>query len=185
VLAVLIIAVLTTVIALLRGGSLESLAATKVKWLWLVWVGLIAQVGFRIFEPSWLTDTWGLIVLASTNLVIVWFMVLNRQQPGMILVAVGLLMNLVVITANEAMPVSDYVFEVIDIDESALDSAGFKHERMTGETVLPWLGDVVPIPPLREVWSIGDFVLAAGIGYFVWARTLAERKRGRHRTRRA
>jgi hypothetical protein len=185
VLAVLIIAVLTTVIALLRGGSLESLAATKVKWLWLVWVGLIAQVGFRILEPPWLTDTWGLIVLASTNLVIVWFMVLNRQQPGMILVAVGLLMNLVVITANEAMPVSDYVFEVIDIDESALDSAGFKHERMTGETVLPWLGDVVPIPPLREVWSIGDFVLAAGIGYFVWARTLAERKRGRHRTRRA
>jgi hypothetical protein len=116
-------------------------------------------------------------VLVATNLAIVLFMVLNPKQPGMILAAVGLLMNLVVIAANGAMPVSDYVFEVMDVDESALDSAGFKHERMTGDTVLPWLGDVVPIPPLREVWSIGDFVLAGGIGYFVWKRTLASRRR--------
>ncbi|HZA41796.1 MAG TPA: DUF5317 domain-containing protein [Actinomycetota bacterium] len=174
-LAVLIIAVLAAVAAVLRGGSLESLAATKVKWLWLVWIALIVQVGFRVFEPSWLTDAWGLVVLIATNLAIVWFMVLNWKQPGMILAAVGLLMNLVVITANGAMPVSDYVFEVIDIDESTLDSAGFKHERMTGDTVLPWLGDVVPIAPLREVWSVGDFVLAAGIGWFVWKRTLASR----------
>jgi hypothetical protein len=177
VLAVVIIAVLAAVIAVLRGGSLESLAATKVKLLWLVWVALIVQVGFRIFEPSWLGDPWGLAVLVSTNLAIIGFMVINRTQPGMILAAAGLLMNLVVITVNGAMPVSDYVFEVIDIDESALDSAGFKHERMTGDTLLPWLGDVVPIAPLREVWSIGDFLLAAGIGWFVWKRTLASRPR--------
>jgi len=175
VLAVLILAVLAAVIALLRGGSLESLAETRVKWLWLVWLALIVQVGFRLLEPSWLTDTGGLLVLASTNLAIVLFMVLNRGQPGMILAAVGLLMNLLVIAGNGAMPVSDYVFEVIDVDESALDTAGFKHERMDGDTVLPWLGDVVPIPPLREVWSIGDFVLAAGLGFFVWRRTLAAR----------
>jgi len=177
VLAVLIIAVLAAVIAILRGGSLESLAATKVKWLWLVWVALVVQVGFRIFEPSWLTDTWGITVLVVTNLAIILFLVLNRSQPGMVLAAAGLLMNLLVIVANGAMPVSDYVFEVMDVDESALDSPGFKHERMTGDTVVPWVGDVVPIAPLREVWSIGDFVLAAGIGYFVWRRTLASRVR--------
>jgi hypothetical protein len=180
VLAVLIIAVLIALIAILRGGSLESLAATKVKWLWLVWAALILQAGLRILEPSWLSDAWALTALVVTNLAIVWFMALNRKVPGMALAGAGLLLNLAVITANGAMPVSDYVFEVIDIDESALDAAGFKHERMTDETVLPWLGDVVPIPPLREVWSIGDFVLAAGIGYFVWERTLAHRKRGRH-----
>lgn len=179
-LAVLIIAVLVAVAALLLGGSLESLAATKVKWLWLVWAALVVQLGLRILEPSWLSNGWGLAALVVTNLAIVWFMVLNRRVPGMTMAGAGMLLNLIVIVTNGAMPVSDYVFEVADIDESALDSAGFKHERMTDDTVVPWLGDVVPIPPLREVWSVGDFVLAAGIGYFVWVRTLAERRRGRH-----
>ena len=181
-LAVLIIAVLVAAVALMRGGSLESLAATRAQWLWLVWVALLIQ-GTLILEPSWLSDAGALAVLITTNLAIILFMVLNRTLPGMLIAAVGLLLNLVVISANGAMPVSDRVLGMADIDESALDSAGLKHERMTDDTALPWLGDVVPITPLREIWSLGDFVLAAGIGYFMWARTLAGRKRARHRTR--
>jgi Family of unknown function (DUF5317) len=170
---VLGIAALVVVAALLRGGSLESLAATQVRWLWLVWAALIVQLGLLLIEPSWLTDEGALWVLLATNLAIVIFMLLNRKLPGMALAAAGLLLNVMVISANGAMPVSERVLDSGEVSESDLDSAGLKHERMTEETTLPWLGDVIVIPVVREVWSAGDVVLAAGIGYFVWRRTRA------------
>jgi len=40
--------------------------------------------------------------------------------------------------------------------------------------VMPWIADVIPIPGLKMVLSIGDFVLAAGIGRLVYKRTVAD-----------
>ena len=57
---------------------------------------------------------------------------------------------------------------------------GLKHERLTDDTRFVFLGDVIAVPGVREVLSLGDVLLALGIAYFVYARTIAEARRGRH-----
>jgi hypothetical protein len=59
--------------------------------------------------------------------------------------------------------------------ERAPDAAGLEHELLDEDTRLAWLADVVPVPIVREVWSIGDAILAAGIARLVYARTHASR----------
>jgi hypothetical protein len=39
--------------------------------------------------------------------------------------------------------------------------------------VLPWLGDVIPLPRLGEVLSLGDLLLVGGIFLLVYRRMLA------------
>jgi Family of unknown function (DUF5317) len=173
VIGVLIVALAATAVGVLSGGSLESLAATSVRFLWIVYVALIVQVGAVILDPSWLSNDGALWLLLTTNVAIAAFLLINRRLPGMLIAAAGLLLNVAVITANGAMPVSDAVLDTAGVSEAELDTADLKHERMTDDTVLPWLGDVIVIPWLREVWSAGDVVLAGGIAYFIWKRTRA------------
>jgi len=55
--------------------------------------------------------------------------------------------------------------------------ASFEHELMTPSTVLPWLGDVIPLPRLGEVLSLGDLLLVGGIFLLVYRRMLAGLRR--------
>jgi hypothetical protein len=41
------------------------------------------------------------------------------------------------------------------------------------DTKLPWLGDVIPLPRLGEVLSVGDVVLIAGTIRLIYARMTA------------
>ena len=43
---------------------------------------------------------------------------------------------------------------------------------MGPKTVLPWLGDVIPLPRLGEVLSLGDVLLVAGVAVLVYRRML-------------
>ncbi|MCX8007369.1 MAG: DUF5317 domain-containing protein, partial [Coriobacteriia bacterium] len=45
------------------------------------------------------------------------------------------------------------------------------HRPLTDDTVAPWLADVIPVPGpkgLRAVVSIGDLLLVAGVGWFLF-----------------
>lgn len=79
-------------------------------------------------------------------------------------ILLGWALNATVIAANGGMPVSS----------SALRAAGYtgsveeiehvrKHVPMSSETSLAWLGDVIAIPPLERVVSVGDVVVLMGI----------------------
>src|SRR5688572_13084002 len=94
--------VIALVAGLLRGGSLESLAQTRVRWIVLLIEGLLVQLVFDIWDPVGLTSGGELAVLLISNLSVLAFVLLNRAIPGMLLVAAGLLLNTVVITANQA-----------------------------------------------------------------------------------
>jgi hypothetical protein len=45
------------------------------------------------------------------------------------------------------------------------------------ETTLPWLGDVIPLPRLGEVLSLGDVVLIAGTVRLIYARMTAKEEK--------
>lgn len=167
------IAVVAAIAGVLRGGSLASLAATHFRAPWLLFGGLALQLGFDLWSPSWLGSGGALaIVLVSNALVLVWLW-LNRRLPGVLFAALGLALNVVVIASNQAMPVSRAAIEAAGGNSSALPQ-DLKHEPASDRTIVPWLGDVIPVPGAGVVISVGDVVLAAGLGLLAYRRTVGE-----------
>ena len=167
---VLIVAGLAALVGVLLGGSLSSLADTRFRWGWLIFAGLALQLVFDLWDPDWLSRAQATAIVLASNAMILVFVVLNRAVPGMWLIGAGLALNAFVIGANQAMPVS------VDAARSAgapvpNDTSSIKHERMDDDTLVPWLGDVIPLSIGNQVLSIGDLVLAAGIGWLVSGRT--------------
>ena len=178
-LTALVLAVLTGVAARLRGGSLDDLADTTFRWTPLLVAGLVFQVTFLYWDPEWLGDAGGLAVVLGSNLAVAVWLVANRTLPGLLLAGAGMTLNVLVIAANGAMPVLPSSAEKAGVAES-LDDSSIKHERLDDDTVLPWLGDAIPVPPFKEVLSVGDVVLALGLCRVVDAR-MTIGKRPRHR----
>jgi len=89
----------------------------------------------------------------------------NAKRPGMALLALGALMNFVVVGANGAMPVSLDAMARAGIGSPAvgLPDLGGLHEIMTPATRLRFLADVIPIRAARHVVSPGDLTLWAGL----------------------
>src|SRR5919109_747614 len=148
----LILATGAVALGLAREGSLEALAATPLRGVWLLFCGLGLQLTASLWSPPWLTRPWALLVIVLSNL--------------------GVALNPLVIVANGVMPVSPGAARLAGI-ESTPGALALRHQEMTAETALPWLGDIIPMPGLREVLSVGDLLLAAGIAFLVYARTMA------------
>lgn len=164
---VLVVGLVAAVYGLVRGGSLDGLAMTRFRFVWLLFAGLIAQVAFGIWDPAWLSEAGRLGVVLGSNALVALFLALNRQLPGMWLAALGLVLNIAVIAPNGAMPVS---LEAAELAGEGPSDLGLKHEAMTDETVFPWLGDVIPLPGMQILLSIGDVALALGIARLVYRR---------------
>ena len=173
VISVLAVAAVAGLYGLIRGGSLDGVAATKFRFLWLLFAGFVLQIGFSLWNPVWLTETGEIAVLVTSNLLVAAFLTANVRLPGMLFAAAGLVLNMLVIASNGAMPVS---LEAADVAGTDLETAdfGIKHEPLGDDTVFPWLGDVIPLPGLSTLISAGDIVLALGLGRLVYRRTLAE-----------
>ena len=178
---VLIVAVGAVLYGLAMGGSLEDLAETHFRFAWLLFAGLALQAGFGFWDPPWLSDTGALAIVLGSNLLVAAFLVLNRRLSGMWLAAAGLLLNVLVIGVNGAMPVSMEAAERAGfgrVAEVEGQDFGIKHEPLESGTLLPWIGDVIPIPGLKLLLSVGDLVLAAGIARLAYRQT---RRAPRHR----
>jgi hypothetical protein len=70
-----------------------------------------------------------------------------------------------VIAANGAMPVSREA--ILAVSRHPAEVVPGRHRLLTTQDLLPWLADVIALPPLRTVVSVGDVVLAAGVGLLV------------------
>ena len=163
-------------LGLWRGGSLEALADTRLRWVVLLVEGLLIQLAFDLWDPPGLTRAGALAVLLISNAAVVAFLMLNRQIPGMLLIAAGVLLNTIVITANQAMPVSPTAAARAGLEPPPAVSDELKHERLDADTRLSWLGDVIPVPGVKEVLSIGDVVLALGVARVVYMQTTSRRR---------
>ena len=183
-LIVLLVAAAATIAGIVRGGSLEALSQTKLRWPLLLVGGLLLQTAFALWDPVWLTGPRALLVALVAGLTLLLFIAVNRHMPGMLIADLGVALNLLVIAANGAMPVSPAAADTARI-EQAVDAATFGYEETTKDTNLPWLGDVIPVPYLKEVWSAGDLLLAAGIAWLVYARTVSGRPSAPHSARHA
>lgn len=156
--------VLAVAVSLLRGGRLGRLAAAQLRWNWLLFAGVGIQVVVDVAAGRGIVSgavTYVGIALSQAA-VLAWVLA-NRRRPGVALIGLGLLLNVVVIGANGAMPVDPGVAP----EGAALDVAPGKHEFLTEDTRLPWLADVIPVAPIRTIVSVGDIVLALGVAVLV------------------
>ncbi len=101
----------------------------------------------------------------------------NLHVPGVPLVAVGLLLNAIVVVANGSMPVERTAATRAG-GGPALSTADHRHVLAGIDTRLRALDDrvAVPLPGHREVDSLGDLAIAAGLG--LCACTAVRRRRG-------
>lgn len=166
-----------------RGGTLHRLSNISLRWTPLLFEGLAIQLIFQLWDPPGLSRAAALTVVLLSNLAVLVFLAGNLRTAGVFLLGLGLALNVVVIAANQAMPVSPRAAETAGIPAPPSESTSLKHERLDDDTRLPWLADVIPVPGLSEILSVGDIVLALGMAQLIYvamgARTAANEERKR------
>ncbi|MCU1346215.1 MAG: hypothetical protein JWL70_2481 [Acidimicrobiia bacterium] len=110
-------------------------------------------------------------VVASHAIVTAWLCFQVRVLRAGVRLAVAVLafgafLNLIPIVAHGSMPVSTSAVRALHLNRSVDISEGHygKHVAAKGTDPTTWLGDVIPLRPVRAVISLGDILMALGIG---------------------
>ena len=154
-------------LGLLGGGNLSNLARLRFRWPWLL-VGAVLVREAVTFSPVGHVDGAQYVYVLSLTVIVAWTIWHLRILPGVWLITIGALSNLIVVAANEGrMPVS------VDLARNQL--GGILVERgtmgqytlMGPNTRLAWLGDWLSVWPLPQAYSPGDLVIAMGLALVV------------------
>ena len=158
------------VVGVVLGGRLGNLARLRLRASWLFFAAIALQVVAFPFAPlPWRTDesVASLLWLASYMLLTL-AAVLNRRIAGVPVVALGMGLNVIAVTANGGtMPVLP----------EAMHEAGGSHTTLNNSTATPdphlsWLVDRWAAPdwiPFANVFSVGDVIIAMGAVVIVLA----------------
>jgi hypothetical protein len=162
-----LLAVLAVATVPLAGGHLSRLLDLELRGLPLVIGALVVQVIVISLVPDAPDDLLTALHLL-TYVVALGFIAMNLRLRGMWVVGLGGLLNFVAIAANGG---------VMPASRSALRDAGrtveagrFENSAAVRDAKLSFLGDVFAMPaswPLANVFSVGDVLIAVGIGIVV------------------
>jgi hypothetical protein len=147
------------------GGRPARLSLTEVRWRWAAVVGLVLQA----FPLPNSLEGLELPMLYVSFTLLVAFAIANVRLRGFELIAVGLLLNFLVIAVNAGMPVSRQALVASD-QLGSLEYleryGGAKHHLAGAGDRLTALGDVIPAP-IAQAISVGDLFTYCGAGLFV------------------
>lgn len=165
-----IVVLIVIAVALVRGGSLRNFATLELRWLPLVLGGfglqLLIFTPFR--DPPLIPFATAPLYLLSMTLLVIWI-ALNRQLPGALLIAAGVLLNTIAIAANGGyMPVNPAAAQYAGrLEGYASEGLPLDNNSLAAENVHLWiLTDIFPVPagiPFANVFSLGDVLLTLGI----------------------
>lgn len=165
------------VVGRLRGGSPSEIAAKDVRWLSLLLLGMAA----RLLSSGLDLDGASLPLIASF-LLIGGFAAGNLRLVGMPIFLFGLFLNFAPVAVNDGMPVRPEAVVSANVagagDLQVIDLGAGRHLETDGDS-LTFLGDIVPVPFLREVVSFGDLILAVGLADMMTNLMLPARRRKR------
>lgn len=153
-------------------GSLANMAQWRFRAVPVALGALLIQVVIfsEQWQASWGSAAWtGYLYVASMALLLLTA-VRNVAAPGMPIVGLGILLNLIVIAANGGhMPaLLTSVAIAGDLQRLAALQGGTLYNNsvaLVSASALPFLSDIFVLPPpfpLPNVFSIGDFFIAAG-----------------------
>ena len=182
---------LTAVIAGLSVGILRARWSHD-KWQppvlqhsWLVLVAFLPQL-FAFYLPltrSHVSNSLAAICLVSSQIGLLVFCWLNRQSTGIPLLACGLMLNLLAISANGGlMPLSldtAALFLPADVFQQLQVGSRFSISKdillPTSAVVFPWFADRFVSPAwfqYRFVFSLGDILVSLGAFRLLGSRSL-------------
>lgn len=147
----------------LRSGRLDGIPQAEFRLGVFLLVGIGLQTVASIAAPfSWGQEIVPVAVLLGLMALLV-FAAANHRLPGMLLIGLGLLANLLVIGLNGGMPVSAETWTQAGHALGAGSQLDARHVLAGDGTMLGLLGDVFAIRPLRLTVSIGDVALYTGV----------------------
>jgi MFS family permease len=170
------------ILGLVAGGSITNLAAVRLRWIGVLFLAVAVRFGTEaaIAAHVDVVQTLRLPLFGLSFGLLLSGLWVNRSNPGLSLAFVGILLNTIAVVANGGyMP----------IWRPALVQAGFAPDATFSPFyIIPTsdalnaafllragpLGDILPIPLpfIRNVASIGDLFLSAGLGFFLFATVL-------------
>jgi MFS family permease len=173
--------VLGLVLGLLAGGSISNLSTVRLRWVAVLMIAVIVRFAteWMLIRGNTLIETFRLPLFLFAYLLLLVALWANRTQPGMRLAFVGILSNAIAIAANGGhMPIWLPSLEAAGFTTADLTSPF--HAVLAPEINADFLrhagplADILPIglPIVRNVASIGDVFLTAGLAFFLFATVL-------------
>jgi MFS family permease len=167
---------------LLVGGRLDNLLSIRFRFLQATFLGFFLRIGleYAINHGNAPIDALRVPLYAMAFGLLLAGLWANRDQPGLNLAFVGILLNAVPILVNGGhMPVWEPAFRAAGLTPGGTEF-GALHVMLSGTASSDFLlkagplGDIVPIPlPFyQNVASIGDIFLMVGLAFFLFASTL-------------
>lgn len=175
---------LAVLVGITCGGSLARCLSARLAWCPLLLAAFAIEL--VLFNPPINRLDWALAA-GPVIWVLCKFMMLAvlarnaitdaHSRPAWLIIFVGIALNTLAIAANEGhMPQSpEAAAAVWGTEYVRADTYSGRLENvswMNSDSRLPWLGDILPLPswlPRANVLSIGDVVLALGVGGWVFA----------------
>jgi hypothetical protein len=162
VVAPIAVAILVGLVAgALRRGRLATLARTRLRRPVLLALAVACALAADVLDlpaPA---------VFAFVGLLAgIWFAASNLLIPGMFVVGIGVVANLVPVALNGAMPVrGEALVDASLVAESDLERVELSgaRELADSDTTLEVLGDVIPVPQFDQVVSFGDLIILVGL----------------------
>ncbi len=155
---------LLALLALVAGSAAGWAAGRRLPRSAGGWRGVVlVPVGavLLIAGARWVGGGLGVALSVAGYGALLAFAAANRRHPGLMLVATGILANLVVIAADGGMPVRG-------LAPGATAAGG--HHGLSSRDHLTGLSDMLRLPGLHETVSPGDLLIALGgaVAVFFW-----------------
>ena len=167
--------VLGLALGMLAGGRITNLASVRLRLVQLLFLGLALRymTQFAIDSGIGFASDFRLPLFAGGFVLLLMGLWVNREQPGLPLAFVGILLNAVAIVTNGGfMPVWEPSLAAAGLTPADVGSTFHKLVGAVAEGGIPSnflaqagpLGDIIPIPIpfIRNVASIGDIFLQPG-----------------------
>jgi hypothetical protein len=161
------------------GGRIGALGRVPLR-AWLLLVGAIPL--YIVTARSENLSHGYVLFVASLALVLLFVLCNVPRLPALLIVGIGLALNIATIAVNRGMPYSIDALHHSGIEERQPDRA-FRatvqsHPKRADDRLVV-LSDRISLLPLRELLSIGDIVMACGMGLCAYTAMLHDDEVGR------
>ena len=152
-------------VVLVTRGSWRSLTNLRVSAAWLLAAGLGVQIALEYIDfPKSQIETVGYALLMVSYGLILAFCFANLSTRGFGVIALGILMNALVIGLNQGMPTRPIGLDAHGNRVQKAVVQTVKHRQDREDDLLGFLGDKILFPkPFNTLVSMGDLVIAMGI----------------------
>lgn len=178
--------VVAALIVVVRHGGVRGIAPHRLRHVWLVWLAAAVQF-LRVSNPDWaapvLTPLRGLWPVAATWVLALLFALANVQpmrraaRLGLALLVLGMSLNSVTVMLNGGMPFSASAARAAGFSEQEIATPRLGHPRLTTQSRLTPLADVIAVPGLQRVLSVGDLLMLIGGAWMLVTITTPARRR--------